>query len=59
MKRQIISLQQEFDILQQTSKDVEQLLRKELDDLRVDIEELQDLVKVKDRMLDDQNIGIS
>jgi hypothetical protein len=59
LKRQIISLQQEFDILQQTSKDVEQLLRKELDDLRVDIEELQDLVKVKDRMLDDQNIGIS
>ncbi len=52
-------MQQEFDILQQTSKDVEVLLRKELDDLRSDIDELQDLVKVKDRMLDDQNIGIS
>jgi hypothetical protein len=52
-------VQQEFNILQQTSKDVEVLLRKELDDLRSDIDELQDLVKVKDRMLDDQNIGIS
>jgi chromosome segregation ATPase len=29
------------------------LLRKEVDDLRAEIEELSDLVKVKDRMLDD------
>ena len=40
LKRQLTGLQQEFDILQQTSKDVESLLRKELDDLRGDIEEL-------------------
>lgn len=46
-------------MLTQTSKDVEALLRKEVDDLRGEIEELSDLVKVKDRMLDDQNIGIS
>jgi hypothetical protein len=45
--------------LQQTSRDVENLLRKEVEDLRAEIEELSDLVKVKDRMLDDQNIGIS
>ncbi len=38
---------------------MEALLRKEVDDLRGEIEELSDLVKVKDRMLDDQNIGIS
>ena len=45
--------------MQQTSRDVENLLRKEVEDLRGEIEELSDLVKVKDRMLDDQNIGIS
>ena len=45
--------------MQQTSRDVENLLRKEVEDLRAEIEELSDLVKVKDRMLDDQNIGIS
>jgi hypothetical protein len=45
--------------LQHTSRDVENLLRKEVEDLRAEIEELSDLVKVKDRMLDDQNIGIS
>lgn len=45
--------------MQHTSRDVENLLRKEVEDLRGEIEELSDLVKVKDRMLDDQNIGIS
>ena len=45
--------------MQQTSRDIENLLRKEVEDLRAEIEELSDLVKVKDRMLDDQNIGIS
>ena len=45
--------------MQQTSRDVENLLRKEVEDLRAEIEELSDLVMVKDRMLDDQNIGIS
>jgi len=35
------------------------LLRKEVDDLRGELEDLAELVKVKDRMLDDQNVVIA
>jgi len=38
---------------------VETLLRKEVDELRAEVEDLAEIVKVKDRMLDDQNVVIA
>ena len=37
---------------------METLLRKEVEDMRAEIEDLAEIVKVKDRMLDDQNVAI-
>ena len=38
---------------------METLLRKEVDELRAEVEDLAEIVKVKDRMLDDQNVVIA
>ncbi len=45
--------------MKDTANSVENLLRKEVDELRGEVEDLADLVKVKDRMLDDQNMAIA
>jgi molybdopterin converting factor small subunit len=49
----------EIETLKDTAQQVENLLRKEVDELRAEVEEMVDLLKVKDRMLDDQNVAIS
>jgi hypothetical protein len=43
----------ELETLKDTANSVEALLRKEVDDLRAEVEDLAEIVKVKDRMLDD------
>lgn len=63
---QIESLEKELQILkarmekdQQSTKTYEEQLKSEVEDARVEIEDLTDLLKTKDRMLEDQNIVIS
>ena len=42
-----------METLKDTANQVEHLLRKEVEDLRAEIDEISEIVKVKDRMLDD------
>lgn len=37
----------------------EEQLKREVEDARIEIDDLSDLIKTKDRMLEDQNIAIS
>ena len=46
-------MQGELETLKDTANQVEHLLRKEVEDLRSEIDEISEIVKVKDRMLDD------
>ena len=58
-RRAIRENERECDGLRDTANNVEVLLRKEIDDMRRDLEELEEILKVKNRMLDDQNVAIS
>ena len=58
-KRTVRECQNECETLKDTANQVEAILRKEVDELRAEVEDLAEIVKVKDRMLDDQNLVIS
>ena len=53
VKKNLRECQMELETLKDTANSVEALLRKEVDDLRAEVEDLAEIVKVKDRMLDD------
>ena len=49
----------ELEGLRDSASNGELLLRKDIDELRAEVDDLAELVKVKDRMLDDQNMSMS
>lgn len=57
-RKHLRECQMELETLKDTANSVEALLRKEVEDLRAEVEDLAEIVKVKDRMLDDQNVAI-
>jgi chromosome segregation protein len=59
LRRQVRDCQGELSGIRESALQVEALLRKETDELRAEVEDLAELVKVKDRMLDDQNVALS
>ncbi len=59
MRRQIGAMMLEMGELRDTAHSVENLLRKEVDEMRGEIEDMGEVIKVKDRMLDDQNVTIA
>ena len=57
-RKHLRECQMELETLKETAQSVETLLRKEVEEMRAEIEDLAEIVKVKDRMLDDQNVAI-
>ena len=57
-RKHLRECQMELETLKDTANSVEALLRKEVEDMRAEVEDLAEIVKVKDRMLDDQNVAI-
>ena len=53
------NIRQRLSKEQGDSKSYEEQIKREYEDARVEIEDLNDVLKTKDRMLEDQNIVIS
>lgn len=58
MKRQLRECQTEMVGLREAAVAAEASLRREVDELRAEVEDLAEKVKVKDIMLDDQNVAL-
>ena len=52
-KRQVGAMAAELGELKETAAAVEAMLRKEVEELRGEVEDMGDMIKVKERMLDD------
>ena len=59
LTQEVADLQAQLARLKQEAATYEEQLKRECEDARVEAEDLSDLLKTKDRMLEDQNIVIS
>ena len=57
--KEYYELKQSFERMQNQAAQYEEQLKRECEEARLEVDDLSDLVKTKDRMLEDQNIVIA
>jgi peptidoglycan hydrolase CwlO-like protein len=53
VKRQVRDLQSQLDMVQADTQEQETALKRENDELRAELTEMNEIIKIKERMLDD------